>query len=81
MIEEEKEEEEKSSEPEKGPICGVCLDMITDDKRSIAPVCGHTYHIKCMEMTIDSFVNSNKFPIKCPEYKCDTLLQDWFIRE
>jgi hypothetical protein len=42
-------EEEKESEPEQGPTCDICLETITEKKRSIVPECGHTYHIGCME--------------------------------
>jgi len=48
--------------------CTVCMEEMTNIQMTTVPDCEHSFHRKCLQATIENFVNTNKFPLTCPQY-------------
>ena len=51
-----------------------CLETLADNELIPLRGCEHVFHAECIKQFIQSQVDDSKFPIICPEEKCNPHL-------
>lgn len=59
-------------------LCSVCDDEVEFEN---ALLCGHRFHTRCIEKSIDNQIGLKLVEIVCPHSKCDYVIPQYQVKE